>query len=167
MLDIAAGHGLYGIAIGKRNPEAEVVAVDWPNVLEVAAENAGVAGIVHRFRTIPGNAFDVHFGIGYDIILLVNFLHHFAPAAIEILLRKIHASLDAGERLRIVEFIPNEDRISPRVPAQFSMMMLATTPQGDAYTFSEYQRLLAATGYTSSELHDLAPTYFRAVLASR
>src|SRR4029078_6116070 len=36
VLDIAAGHGLYGLAFARHNPEAEVVALDWPAVLEVA-----------------------------------------------------------------------------------------------------------------------------------
>jgi hypothetical protein len=61
----------------------------------------------------------------------------------------------------------NEDRISPLVPAAFSMMMLATTPHGDAYTFSEYERVLRDVGFASSELHDLQPTYFRVVLARK
>ena len=43
VLDIAAGHGLFGIAIAKRNPKAEVVALDWRPVLEVAKENAAQA----------------------------------------------------------------------------------------------------------------------------
>ena len=45
ILDIAAGHGLYGIAFAKNNPQASVVALDWPNVLEVAKENAAAAGV--------------------------------------------------------------------------------------------------------------------------
>jgi hypothetical protein len=47
------------------------------------------------------------------------------------------------------------------------MMMLPTTPHGDAYTFSEYERVLGAAGFASSELHDLPPTYFRAVVARK
>src|SRR2546423_13740426 len=35
VLDIAAGHGLYGLAFAKQNPEVEVTAGDWPNVLGV------------------------------------------------------------------------------------------------------------------------------------
>ncbi|HKS95081.1 MAG TPA: class I SAM-dependent methyltransferase, partial [Terriglobia bacterium] len=45
VLDIAAGHGLFGIAIARRNPNAQIVAVDWPSVLEVAKENAQAAGL--------------------------------------------------------------------------------------------------------------------------
>src|SRR5215472_8441202 len=45
VLDIAAGHGLYGIAIAREHPEAEVFALDWPNVLAVAREHAEAAGM--------------------------------------------------------------------------------------------------------------------------
>ncbi len=167
VLDIAAGHGLYGIAAGKRNPRAEIVALDWPNVLALAEENARAAGLEGRFRKIEGNAFEVELGTDYDLVLLPNFLHHFDPATIEAFLGKIHASLNDGGRLAILEFIPNDDLVSPRVPAQFSLMMLATTQGGDAYTYAAYQRLLQAAGYRSNKLHDLAPTYFRVVVAEK
>src|SRR5262249_26820705 len=79
VLAIAAGHGMFGIAIGKAYPNAEIVALDWPNVLEVAKENAAAAGLADRYSTIAGSAFDVEFGSGYDVVLLTNFLHHFDP----------------------------------------------------------------------------------------
>lgn len=167
VLDIAAGHGLYSLAIAKRNPNAEITALDWANVLEVARDNARAAGVGERFRTIAGSAFEVEYGEGYDVVLLVNFLHHFDPATVEEVLRKVYQALRGSGRAAILEFIPNEDRISPRVPAAFSMMMLPTTPHGDAYAFSEYGRVLRDVGFSSSELHDLPPTYFRAVLARK
>lgn len=166
-LDIAAGHGLYGIAIAKRNPNAEIIAVDWPNVLGVALENARAAGVNDRFRTIAGSAFEVDYGEGYDLVLLANFLHHFDPATVEQFLCKVYKALNGGGRAAILEFIPNEDRISPRVAAMFSMMMLPTTPRGDAYTYSEYERMVRSAGFSSSEIHDLPPTYFRVVLARK
>jgi ubiquinone/menaquinone biosynthesis C-methylase UbiE len=167
VLDIATGHGLYGLALAKRHPTAEITAVDWANVLEVAWENARAAGVGERFRTLPGSAFEVEYGTGYDVALLVNFLHHFDVATVEEVLRKVYHALRNNGRAAILEFIPNEDRISPRVPAAFSMMMLPTTPQGDAYTFSDYERVLRTVGFASSELHELPPTYFRAVVARK
>src|SRR5204863_9258175 len=76
VLDIAAGHGMFGIAFAKQNPQAEITAVDWPKVLEVAKENAQAAGVSDRYQTNPGSAFDVDYGTGYDLVLLTNFLHH-------------------------------------------------------------------------------------------
>jgi len=158
VLDIAAGHGLFGITIAKHNPNAEIVAVDWSNVLEVAKENAQAAGVADRFSTIPGSAFDVDYGDGYDLALITNFLHHFDPATCEKVLRKIQAALKPGGRAVTLDFVPNEDRVTPMPAASFSMTMLGTTASGDAYTLSEYERMFSNAGFSSTELFELPPT---------
>ena len=158
VLDIAAGHGMFGISVAQHNPDAEIIAVDWPNVLEVAQENAQKAGVSDRYSTLPGSAFDVDFGRNYDIVLLTNFLHHFDVSTCETLLRKVHAALVEGGRAVTVEFVPNEDRISPPPSAMFSLVMLGSTPSGDAYTFAEFDKMFANAGFSSSELHQLPPT---------
>jgi len=163
--DLAAGHGLYGLAFAKRNPKAEVVAVDWPNVLEVAKENAQAAGVSDRYQTKPGSAFDVDYGTEYDIVLLTNFLHHFDVPTCEGLLRKVHAALKDGGRAVTLEFIPNPDRVSPPQAAAFSMMMLGMTPAGDAYTFAELENMFRNTGFARSEMFELPPTIQRVVVS--
>ena len=166
ILDIAAGHGLYGIEFAKNNPQAEVVALDWASVLEVAKENAQAAGVADRFSVIPGSAFDVDYGSGYDLVLLTNFLHHFDPPTNEKLLRKVHAALADGGRAVTLEFVPNDDRITPPEAAGFSVTMLGSTPSGDAYTFAELERMFANADFASSELHPLPPS-IEAVVISR
>lgn len=166
ILDIAAGHGLYGIEFAKKNPQASVVALDWPNVLEVAKENATAAGVADRHSTIEGSAFDVDFGEGYDLILLTNFLHHFDPPTNETLLRKVHASLADGGRAVTLEFIPNDDRISPP-EASFSVQMLGGTEGGDAYTFAELERMFANAGFGGSEVHPLPPSIQQVVISQK
>jgi precorrin-6B methylase 2 len=165
ILDIAAGHGLYGIAFAQQNPQASVVGLDWSNVLEVAKENARNAGVGERYSTISGSAFEVDYGSDYDLVLLPNFLHHFDPPTNETLLRKVHAALVAGGRAVTVEFVPNEDRISPPESAAFSVMMLGGTPSGDAYTFRELERMSANAGFTRSEIHPLLPSVQHAVIS--
>jgi SAM-dependent methyltransferase len=165
VLDLAAGHGLYGIGFAKHNPQTQVVAVDWPNVLEVAKENAQKAGVAERFNTIPGSAFDVDYGTGYDVVLLTNFLHHFDPPTCEALLRKVHAALSDGGRAVSLEFVPNDDRISPPESASFSVMMLASTPAGDAYTFRDLERMCAASGFSRSEIHPVPASVESAVIS--
>jgi 2-polyprenyl-3-methyl-5-hydroxy-6-metoxy-1,4-benzoquinol methylase len=166
VLDISAGHGLYGIAFAKHNPNAKVVGLDWANVLEVAKENAAKAGVADRYSTIPGSAFEVDFGSGYDIILIPNFLHHFDPATNEKVLRKVHAAL-APQGIAIApEFIPNEDRISPARDAMFSLQMLGT-PAGDAYTFSELDKMFRNAGFARSEMRELAPFPQRLVVSHK
>lgn len=165
VLDIAAGHGLFGIAVAKHNPNAHIHALDWASVLEVARQNAVEAGVDGRYSWIPGSAFDVDYGDGYDVVLLTNFLHHFDKETNETLLRKIHAAMKPGSLVATLEFVPNEDRISPPAPATFSMMMLATTAHGDAYTFREFESMFRNAGFSRSELRDLAPLPEQVVLS--
>jgi len=167
ILDIAAGHGRYGLAFAERNPQAEVTAVDWPNVLEVAKDNAAAAGVTDRYQVRPGSAFDVDYGTGYDIVLLTNFLHHFDKETCETLLRKVHRALADEGRAVTLEFVPNEDRVTPPQAATFSMMMLGMTPSGDAYTFAELEQMLRKAGFSSSELHDLPPTIQRVIISQK
>jgi ubiquinone/menaquinone biosynthesis C-methylase UbiE len=164
VLDIAAGHGLYGVAFARQNPEAEVTAVDWPKVLEVAQENAKAAGVAAQYHINPGSAFDVDYGTGYDVVLLTNFLHHFDQATCETLLRKVHAALADGGRAVALEFVPNDDRVTPPQAAAFSMQMLGGTPSGDAYTFAELDQMFRNAGFARSELHELPPTIERVVI---
>src|SRR5258707_15739796 len=49
VLDIAAGHGMFGIAVGKAVAGAEITALDWPAVLQVAEANAREAGKASRY----------------------------------------------------------------------------------------------------------------------
>lgn len=167
ILDIAAGHGLYGIAFAQNNPQANVVGLDWRGVLAVAKENAQKAGVAERYSTIEGSAFEVAYGEGYDLVLLPNFLHHFDPATNETLLRKVHAALADGGRAVTVEFVPNEDRISPPQAAAFSVMMLGGTESGDAYTFRELEGMLANAGFATSENHPLLPSIQQVVISQK
>src|SRR5262245_39892743 len=120
VLDIAAGHGMFGITLARINPRIQVTALDWANVLAVAKENARMAGVAERFHTLAGSAFDVPFGDGYDLVLMPNFLHHFDPPTCERALAKAHAALAPGGRLVIVEFIPDDDRLGPPEAGRFS-----------------------------------------------
>jgi ubiquinone/menaquinone biosynthesis C-methylase UbiE len=166
VLDIAAGHGLFGIAFAQRYPKAKVVAVDWPSVLEVAQENAKKAG-VSQYNIVAGSAFEASFGNGYDLALITNFLHHFDVPTCQTLLKKVHSALADDGRAVTLEFIPNEDRISPPIAASFSLMMLGSTPSGDAYTFSELESMFQSAGFSRNELHPLPPTFLQVVVSHK
>jgi 2-polyprenyl-3-methyl-5-hydroxy-6-metoxy-1,4-benzoquinol methylase len=157
VLDIAAGPGAYGIAIAKLNPKAEIYGLDWKNVLALSIEHARQAGVGDRYHAIPGSAFDVDLGTGYDLVLLPNFLHHFDHATNVKLLKRARAALKSGGRLATVEFVPNDDRISPASAAAFSMMMLGSTESGDAYTLKELDAMFRDAGFGESTAQELGP----------
>ena len=155
VLDIAAGHGLFGIEIAKQHPEARVTGLDWAPVLRVALRNAEKAGVHDRYNMLPGSAFDVEFGGPYDAVLLTNFLHHFDVPTCVSLLKKVRGALRPGGRAATLEFVPNEDRVSPPMPAAFSMTMLTSTAAGDAYTLSELSAMYNDAGFGGITAHPI------------
>jgi 2-polyprenyl-3-methyl-5-hydroxy-6-metoxy-1,4-benzoquinol methylase len=163
VLDVAAGHGLFGITLAERYPQSHITALDWPNVLAVAADNARRAGVAERHTLRPGSAFEIDWGGPYDIVLLTNFLHHFDLPTCEQLAAKAYAALAPGGRALTLDFIPEPDRITPPSTAAFALTMLATTAHGEAYTFAEYRQFFSRAGFLRSEFHPLPPTTQQAV----
>lgn len=165
VLDIAASHGLFGIAFARHSPTCEVVALDSKPVLDVVArENAARAGVETRYHLLPGDAFKTPLGEGYELVLLTNILHHFDRATIVALLRRVRAALAPGGRALTLDFVPNADRVSPPFAAAFSLTMLANTPHGDAYTLAEYETMFAEAGFSGLAAHPL-PTPQTVLLA--
>jgi 2-polyprenyl-3-methyl-5-hydroxy-6-metoxy-1,4-benzoquinol methylase len=144
---------MFGITIAKQNPNAQITAVDWAPVLAVAKQNAAAAGVADRVALRPGSAFEADLGDGYDIVLLTNIFHHFDMPTCEKLMRRVHGALKPGGRAITLEFVPNEDRVTPPTAAAFSLIMLAGTDAGDAYTFSEYEKMFQNVGFVMTTLH--------------
>lgn len=158
VLDVAAGHGIFGISVAQAVPQAEITAIDWKPVLAVARKNAEAAGITERYRTIPGSAFEVEWGEGFDLVLLTNFLHHFDEKTCVNLLQKTRKSLTPKGQALAAEFVPNEDRVSPPFPAMFAFMMLGSTPHGDAYTARELEEMGRQAGFEKISVEPVPPT---------
>lgn len=155
VLDIAAGHGLFGIEIARQNPQAHVTGLDWAPVLRVALENASKVGVHDRYNMLPGSAFEVDFGGPYDAVLLTNFLHHFDIPKNVGLLKKVRSVLKPGGRAATLEFVPNPDRVSPPMPAAFALTMLTSTESGDAYTFAELASMYNEAGFSDITEHPI------------
>jgi ubiquinone/menaquinone biosynthesis C-methylase UbiE len=165
VLDVAASHGLFGMAVARLAPQCEIVAQDFPSVLEVTADNARRAGI--PITVLPGSAFTAELGTGYDAVIVTNLFHHFDCSDNIALMKRFHAALSPGGRMLTLEFVPNEDRVSPPVPASFALMMLANTPAGNAYTMSDYNAMLDAAGFGAREIMDVPMSSERLIVASR
>ena len=165
-LDIAAGHGLFGVTIAKHCPQAEVVAIDWEGVLTVAEENARAAGVADRHTLLPGDAFKTDYGSDYDLALLTNFFHHFDRDGNVALMKRVREAVRPGGRVMTLEFVPDEDRVNPPDHAMFAIIMLANTPAGDVYTFAEYDAMFREAGFGESKLIDVPNAPQRLIVTS-
>jgi len=113
--------------------------------------------VADRHHLIPGSAFDVDFGTGYDVALVTNFLHHFDAETNTNFMRRIFDALGPDGKAITLEFIPNEDRVSPPAEALFSLIMLAATPSGEAFTLRELTKMCEDAGFTRNEHIALSP----------
>lgn len=165
VLDVAAGHGFYGIEVAKIAPDAVVTGVDWPVVLVAAGANASAAGLGDRYQMVAGSAFDVAWGSDFDVVIMANILHHFSHDDCVLLLKKAKSALSDRGQVMIVDFVPNPDRISPPESAAFAFWMLATTPHGDAYTVGDYAAMAKDAGFAGVSSRALPPTPQTLVLA--
>jgi 2-polyprenyl-3-methyl-5-hydroxy-6-metoxy-1,4-benzoquinol methylase len=158
VLDIAAGHGIYGITLAQHNSSAEIHALDWKNVLAVAHENAVKFGVAGRWRAIEGSAFAADFGSGYDLVLVTNFIHHFDVPTNVGLFEKIRAAMKPGGKMAIVEMAVDDDRITPAGAGRFAMTMLTTTPSGDAFSQREIAAMCTRAGFDEVTHHSVPDT---------
>jgi hypothetical protein len=99
-------------------------------------------------------------------VLVTNLYHHFPVEENIALMKRFRAALRPGGRMFTLEFVPNPDRISPPAPASFSMMMLANTPAGDAFTMAEYNEMLDAAGFGAREVMDVPMSPQQLVIAT-
>ncbi|MFN7937040.1 MAG: class I SAM-dependent methyltransferase [Bryobacteraceae bacterium] len=167
VLDIAAGHGIFGIAMAQKFPQAQVTALDWAPVLAVASRNAAKFGVADRHHTLAGSAFDLNLGEGYDIVLVTNFFHHFDVQTCRHLAARIYDALAPNGRMVTLEFAPNEDRVTPPELARFALTMLANTAHGDAYTFAEYDLMFRQAGFTANVKHQLQRSPQRVIVSHK
>jgi precorrin-6B methylase 2 len=158
VLDIAAGHGMFGLTIARHNPAAEIYALDWKNVLAVAHENAVKFGVADRWHPIEGSAFTADYGSGYDAVLVTNFIHHFDVPTNIALFEKVRAAMKPGGKMAIVEMAVNDDRITPPGAGMFAMTMLTTTASGDAFSQREIESMCTRAGFSGVTHHAVPST---------
>ena len=68
MIDLGGGHGLYALALAKRNPGLQAVVFDHPQVIPLARETISRYGMEKQVTTVGGDFFIDSFGSEYDII---------------------------------------------------------------------------------------------------
>jgi 2-polyprenyl-3-methyl-5-hydroxy-6-metoxy-1,4-benzoquinol methylase len=155
VLDIAAGSGVWGIAMAEQSPLVRISAVDWPEVLKVTKRVAKRRGVASRLSTIPGDLGTVDFGSGYDLATLGHILHSEGRERSRKLVRKVFQALKPGGTIVISEFVPNDQRTGPPNALIFAVNMLVNTKDGDTYTFAEMSRWLREAGFRNPRALDL------------
>lgn len=154
VLDLAAGSGVWGIALAQSSPGVRVTAVDWPDVLPVTKRTVAHFELEDRFNFIPGDLLSADFGSGYTVATLGHILHSEGEERGRKLLAKVFAALAPGGTIAIAEFLVNADRKGPVTPLFFAVNMLVNTDDGSTWSFEEISEWLLAAGFINPRLLD-------------
>lgn len=166
ILDIAAGAGVWGIALAEKSPHVTVTAVDWPAVLDITREFAARHKVADRFRFIAGDIQSADFGRNHHIATLGHILHSEGAERSRQLLGRVFDALAPGGTIAIAEMVPRDDRTGPAQPLIFAVNMLVFTEHGDTFTFAEMSKWLSDAGFTNPRTLD-APGPSPLILATK
>lgn len=152
VLDLAAGSGVWGIALARESPRVTVTAVDWPSVLEITTTVARRCGVLQRFEFIAGDLLSAYFGERHHIAILGHILHTEGATRSQALLKKTFTALAPGGTIAIADFLVNEDRTGPPMALIWAVNMLVQTEEGDTFSFGEIAGWLRDAGFENSRL---------------
>lgn len=148
VLDLAAGSGVWGIALAQQSPSVRVTAVDWPVVIPVTKRIATRFNVIDRFSFIEGDLNSVDFGGGHTLATLGHILHSEGPTKSKSLIQKTFKALAPGGQIGIAEFLSNDNRSGPANAAIFAVNMLVNTDDGDTFTVPEISGWLKEAGFS-------------------
>lgn len=149
LIDVGGGPGSYAVLFAREWPDLRVTVFDLPGVVPVAEQNAIEAGVSDRVSTLAGNYNEDEFGGPYDVVFISDTLHQESLEVGEMILRKAYRSLRPGGRVIVQAMFLNEDRVSPRWPALYSLILLLIYG-GRAYTVAETLALVERAGFVDS-----------------
>ena len=152
VLDLAAGSGVWGIALAQTSERVTVTAVDWIGVLPATQAMVGRFGLTNRFKFVDGDLNAVNFGQGHNVATLGHILHSEGETKSKALLRKVFGALAPGGTIAIAEFLVNADRTGPVLPLLFAGNMLVNTDEGDTFSFEEISGWLTEAGFVNARL---------------
>ena len=155
MLDLAAGSGVWGLALAQRWPGVQVTAVDWPMVTPVTREVAQQLGLADRLRIINGDILRAELGSGYRVATLGHILHSEGIERSRQLLRRVFDALAPGGTIAIAEFIVKEDRTGPPQALIFAVNMLVHTDRGDTFSIEQMGDWLTESGFVQIRTLDV------------
>jgi SAM-dependent methyltransferase len=154
VLDLAAGSGVWGIALAQSSSQVHVTAVDWPGVIPFTRKTVARFGLTERFSFVEGDLLEADFGVGHNVATLGHILHSEGIERSKALLARTFDALAPGGTIAVAEFLVNADRTGPLGGLIFAVNMLVNTERGDTFSFEEIGGWLSEAGFVDARTLD-------------
>jgi SAM-dependent methyltransferase len=170
VLDLAAGSGVWSIALAQQSRHVRVTAVDWPGVIPVTRKVTARHAVADRFEFVEGDLLEADFGRGHAIVTAGHILHSEGEERSRLLLKKTFNALAPGGTNAIAEILVDAERKAPLPALIFAVNMLVNSDQGDTFSLDEIRAWLLDAGFEhvrTIEAPGLAPLLILATKPSR
>jgi ubiquinone/menaquinone biosynthesis C-methylase UbiE len=170
VLDLAAGSGVWSVALAQQSPQIRVTAVDWPGVIAITQKVTARHRLADRYTFVAGDLHDVDFGQGHAIATLGHILHSEGEERSRRLLKKTFEALAPGGTIAIAEILVDAERRAAVPALIFAVNMLVNSDHGDTFSFEEIRGWLQDAGFEqvrTVEAPGLAPLLILATKPNR
>lgn len=167
VLDLAAGSGVWSIAMAKGSPHVRVTAVDWSGIIPITKRVAEREGVAPQYRFVEGDLLTVDFGGGHSVATLGHILHSEGEEKSRRLLKKAFDALAPGGNIAIAEIMVDPDRRGPLPALLFAVNMLVNSESGDTFSLDEITSWLHATNFDRVRTIDVPGLAPKIILATK
>lgn len=143
LMDLGSGAGFLAKSIHKHHPSLKICLVDFEEVQAVSdplPENLSFCG---------QDLWQTPWPLGYENILLSNYIHDLVPSRVKDLLKKAHDYLPSGGKLLILDVF--KDKQPSFIACAFSLY-LRQILGSQVYAFQTMDQMLAQAGFQVSKL---------------
>ncbi|MBO7940915.1 methyltransferase [Streptomyces antibioticus] len=149
IVDVGGGEGGFLASILTAHPGAHGVVLDLPHVVAHGRPRIEAAGLADRCELVGGDFFE-KVPEGGDLYTMKWVLHDWDDASAVQILKSCRRVMGDDARLLVVDtVVPEGDGFSPSKIIDLNMMVLSG---GQERTAEEFQRLLAAAGFTLTRI---------------
>lgn len=167
LLDVGGGSGAFAITLCRQHPGLSAIVLDFPNVARVGRRFVARAGLADRIGFVEGNAFEVDWPGERDAVLFSYVSGSVSAEGVRELYRRAHEALRPGGEVLIHDFMVDDDRSGPLLPALWAFQHVAFTPGAIGLTPGFVTGLLAECGFAEISLDPFVPGMTRLVRALR
>jgi SAM-dependent methyltransferase len=167
LLDVGGGTGAFSIALCRRYRELTAAILDFPNVRPVAERYVRESGLEARIAFLPGNALEVPWPDGQDVVLMSYLVSAVAEKRVDQLLDRARRALVPGGQLLLHDFMVEDDGGGPLSAALWLLSSVIIDPDSVTLTPGWLSGQVAARGLVVEHVRDVIPGITRLLLARR
>ncbi len=152
ILDIGAGSAVWSLAMIRRDQSSKVTALDWPEVLTVAKQQAMTQQLNAQFDTLAGDFHHITLPPGaFDLAILANITHLETPEGNQDTFKRVYETLAENGEAIIIDVFPGSPE-GNLTSVLYRLGLALRTEHGQVYSSEELSRQLRVAGFRSCEL---------------